>query len=674
MKRIDFHIHTVKSALDAAFAFDLENLKRYVAETKLDAIAITNHNLFDGPQFAEISNALDIVVFPGIEVSLDCGHILVIADNKREDIFNEQAKKISDATKDRNTLALDDFLAIFGNLSEYLVIPHYEKSPAIKGDDFKRIEPYASCGEVDSAKKFLRAIKDESKLTPVLFSDARISTDMEVLPTRQTFIDCGELTLSALKLCLQDKGKVALSEAHGNKLFPIFEDGQLLSTGLNILLGGRSTGKTYTLEKIRVRHHQVHYIEQFSLVQQNEESYAQDFNDGVQKSRSLFIDSYLAGFKVVLNDVIAVDLRADDRAVEKYIKSLLDFATDANRKDTFSKAALFNESLFPLSDDSVLQALIGSVRQLIENVDYREVIARYVDLQNLKKLAIELILKLWEKKLEAKKHKFINGLVQDIKIQLGRRTAAVPIQDVDLYKVSLNKKKVERFTKIVKGLQNEAVISEESIQSFRVVAMKGEFSGAGEIRKASGVQTAFREAFDIYSEPYEYLQILLSNASLTRSELYKLFCKITYRILNKDGYEVSGGERSEFRLLQEIKDAQNYDILLIDEPESSFDNIFLRKEVNQIIRDISEIMPVVVVTHNNTVGASVGADYILFASKEKEADKIVYRLYSGYPSDRILHSVDGKEISHHEITMNTLEAGSDSYEQRRQSYEAIANR
>jgi len=70
------------------------------------------------------------------------------------------------------------------------------------------------------------------------------------------------------------------------------------------------------------------------------------------------------------------------------------------------------------------------------------------------------------------------------------------------------------------------------------------------------------------------------------SELYKLFAKISYRILNRDGFEVSGGERSEFRLLQEIKDAQNYDFLLIDEPESSFDNMFLKSDVNQIIREI----------------------------------------------------------------------------------------
>jgi len=165
----------------------------------------------------------------------------------------------------------------------------------------------------------------------------------------------------------------------------------------------------------------------------------------------------------------------------------------------------------------------------------------------------------------------------------------------------------------------------------------------------------------------------MKNENTTPSERYKLFAKISYRTLNKDGAEVSGGERSEFRLLQEINDAQNYDFLLIDEPESSFDNLFLNSDVNQIIKEISDSTPVVVVTHNNTVGASIGADYLLYASKEIEEGKPVYRLYSGHPTDRTLTSPNGKTISNHKITLNLLEAGHDTYIKRGQGYEAIKN-
>jgi DNA transposition AAA+ family ATPase len=58
------------------------------------------------------------------------------------------------------------------------------------------------------------------------------------------------LTLNAIKACLQDKRKVALSETDGNRLFQIFDDGQKLSTGLNVLLGERSSGKTFALNRI----------------------------------------------------------------------------------------------------------------------------------------------------------------------------------------------------------------------------------------------------------------------------------------------------------------------------------------------------------------------------------------------------------------------------------------
>ena len=85
-------------------------------------------------------------------------------------------------------------------------------------------------------------------------------------------------------------------------------------------------------------------------------------------------------------------------------------------------------------------------------------------------------------------------------------------------------------------------------------------------------------------------------------------------------------------------------------------------------------MPVVVVTHNSTVGASIGADYVLYAKKTVEDGQVVYRLYSGHPTDLTLHSLDGRTISNHQITLNSLEAGAETYDHRRQGYEAIKDR
>ena len=672
MKKIDLHIHTVPGNSDGKFEFSLDGLKRYVSEAKLDAIAVTNHNLFDAIQFRKIQSALDIAVFPGIEVYLERGHILIISDGCDLEDFESRTEHIMEIIAHTgDTLSVEEMSKIYGDLDRYLIIPHYDKDPSITSETIDSIKPYINAGEVDSAKKFIRAIKDNEKITPLLFSDVRISTDLFNLPTRQTFIDCGDITLNAIKSCLRDKTKVTLSEKDGNKLWQVFDDGQKLSTGLNILLGERSTGKTFTLNKINDVLEKTKYIKQFSLVQQDEGETERDFKSNVQKKRSIIADNYLSGLKNVLDSIIDIDLAVNDKQVEQYLATLIRSAEDAEKRDAFSKTSLFNEVEFTIGQTKTLRELVGSVRQVIENIEYKEIIEKHLDLKLLKKLACELIVLLWYKELENKKKKFVNELVRDVKQRLKLRTSAVQVDDVDLYRISMDKKRVERFSEIVNILKRKAVVYEESIQGFRIEANKEPFTGACQIREASRERIAFSEAFKEYDDPYNYLRALLSNESLTRSELYRLFVKIGYRILNKDGFEVSGGERSEFRLLQEIVDAQNYDILLIDEPESSFDNLFLKGEVNQLLKKISESMPVVVVTHNSTVGASVGADYLLYARKELEGSEVVYKIYSGYPTDKMLFSIDGKSINSYEIVMDSLEAGIDAYGNRRKGYEAI---
>jgi hypothetical protein len=651
----------------------METLKGYVQTAKLDAIAITNHNTFDAAQFREIRDSLPIVVFPGIEINLDDGHILLIGDGSNVGDFESMCNEVR-VSQIGDRITVRRLKDIYGNLQNYLLIPHYDKDPSIRSQTLEELSPHVTAGEVDSPKKFIRAIKDATKLTPLLFSDVRVSDELPRLPTRQTFLDCGELTLSAITACVAEKRKVSLSEDEGNSLFQVFENGQRMSTGLNVLLGERSTGKTYTLDRISEACERVKYIKQFSLVQQDEAAYEKEFNDDIRRRRSLVVDRYLSPFKAILEDAMKVDLDGNERSVETYISSLLKSAAEADRRDAYSKVALFDEMTFPDRDDKVLRDLIASVRQVIENVEYREIIERHVVKQALKRLACELIELLWSKALENRKMRLVNGLIKDIKAGLKIRTSAVQVDDVDLYRISMESRKAARFADIVNSLRKESVIFEESIQGFRVVATKGAFTKAGEIKSASSVKTSFSNAMKEYKEPYRYLRTLMSDASLPESELYRLFAKIEYKILNRDGFEVSGGERSEFRLLQEINDAQNYDILLIDEPESSFDNMFLKSDVNQIIREISESMPVVVVTHNNTVGASIGADYLLYASKRVEGGKPTYRIYSGHPTDKTLRSTDGQCIGAHEIMLNSLEAGREAYENRRRGYAAIEDR
>ena len=254
MKKIDLHIHTIPTINESAFTFSLKKLQEYIENANLDAIAITNHDLFDIKQFETIKNNIKIKTFPGIEINLESGHILLISDDDLVEFTTKCGEITKNKQKIGDYISVDDLKKIFGNLNNYLLIPHYGKNPELSNETINNLGKNITVGEVSSPKRFIRAKNDESKLVPVYFSDVRISDNLKIFPTRQTFIDCGEINLKSIKACFNDKGKVSLSEHDGNRLFQVFDNGQKLSTGLNVILGERSSGKTVTLDRINDEH------------------------------------------------------------------------------------------------------------------------------------------------------------------------------------------------------------------------------------------------------------------------------------------------------------------------------------------------------------------------------------------------------------------------------------
>lgn len=679
MIKIDFHLHTVATPSDFSFVFDMNTLKKYVIDARLDAIAITNHNMFDLNQYYQINKEINKKVYPGIEINLEDGHLLLISDECDLEDFAIKCSEVEKLIKTpKDKISVDKFREIYSDLSKYILIPHYDKTPPLSENHIIGLHPYITAGEVSSPKKFIYCIKDTNSLVPVYFSDSRMSENLRTTPVRQTFLACDDVRFSAIKNCLSDKMKVFLSEEEGNKLFKIFDNGQRLSTGLNVVLGERSSGKSYTLNKICEEYPEsegkVKYIKQFSLINRSSEKDAEEFDKTLKTKNSRLSLEYLEQFQVVVNDVINIDLERDTKSISNYVTSLLENARQSERRDSFAKAKLFSEEKFPMpADQKGLKDLINSTRNLISNIEFKSIIEKHISLESLKRLYVELMESYAIKEEEALKSKWLNEIIQDVKDKLKTKTAATLIEEIDLYQIAMNLKRVEKFKAIVELTKSERIIEKQNIQGFEVIAKSDRFKGASDLKKMITIKGGFSAAFEKYDQPYEYLQELKKIEGLPEADFYKFFTKIEYKILNGDGAEVSGGERSEFNLLQEIKDAQKYDILLIDEPESSFDNLFLKKAVNELIRDISKNMPVVLVTHNSTVGASINPDYVLYTKKVRIDGNITYEVYSGSPSSKELKSVDGKNLNTFEITMGCLEAGEKTYNERRTMYENLKN-
>ena len=76
-----------------------------------------------------------------------------------------------------------------------------------------------------------------------------------------------------------------------------------------------------------------------------------------------------------------------------------------------------------------------------------------------------------------------------------------------------------------------------------------------------------------------------------------------------------------------------------------------------------------VVTHNSTLGVSNKADkliYTLFNEKEQK-----YEVYVGNYTDTILVDKDGKTVKTYDAIVSCMEAGVETYEERRKIYEDL---
>lgn len=673
------HIHTVPSVSDRAFVYDKAVIRDYVEKTGLDVIAITNHNLFDYGQFIEIKNELpNIVVLPGIEVDLEKGHILVIANNDEGSLFDFNAK-CTDVKNQIHTatdyINYETFTRIFTDISKYLLIPHYEKSPKLPKDIVERLGRHIVAGEVSSVKKFIYMESDEEEITPVYFSDFRVERGVapEDYPVSHTYMDVSDVNVNSLKLCLMDKTKVSLTAEKGVKLFQIFANGQMLSTGLNIMFGKRSTGKTYTLNAIAKKFgDRVKYIKQFELLNTGKND-SDQFESDQKVRQERYAESFFREFSDVVTDMLETCSEADDETkIQKYLEAVMAAATQSDVNDVFSKSSLFNESEYNSQNYDELKKLISAVEALLESQQYKLIINKHLPDEALRSLLKELIDIYRSRSLDNKYRKEVNNMLKLVKESLQLKSAAPRIPNIDLYQYFVNKKKRDVFAQIAIAIKRNRTISNEKAGQFTINVSARPFTNATDLKSVVLRQMALANAFEKYSNPVLYLEALKA-AGVESDRIYKLFAAIDYKILNSSGLPVSGGERSEFNFLQKIKDAILCDILLIDEPESSFDNIFLKNEVNKFIKEMAENMPVIISTHNNTIGGSIKPDYILYTEKKIVGGETKFYTYSGFPGSKVLTDVNGNSIANYDITLDSLEAGEEAYTERKGIYETLKN-
>lgn len=669
MLKIDLHIHTDPAFYESPFDFSLDKLKEYVHNNRLQVIAITNHNHFNKSQFNKIQTTLsDIIVLPGVEIDIEKSHLLLIGNvDQVEEIDNASDLLSKEIHSERDYISFDKFVEIFPDYHKYILIPHYKKSPAMQITTINKFEGNLVCGEVRSAKQFEVIAKQTGKLVPVLFSDIRMSEDIETFPIRNTYIDISDFEFTVLKMALSDKNKVFINDLKNDLELEILPDGTTASSKLNVIIGKRSSGKTFNLDRIYASNddNNIKYVKQFSLTGKSEET---KFAELVNNEQRDLIEQYLIPFKNITDKVLDID-EFFDSEVDKYLSSLKEYAENQSLKDAYSKSKLFTETFFNANDNYDTKDIIEATLKLLETEHNRQLIDKYIEQTVLINLLKALLIKREKEYIQFRLKKQVDEIVKFTKDKLSEKSSLKSLQDVDLYSVEKNRIMVNKYNELCNGLKSETLIKTVDVYRFKIELYKTKYANSTEVKKTLNTQKSLKEAFKLYSRPYNYIKEL-EKMQIDKGMIYKGIVNFKISVLNERNVELSGGERAEYNLLHELKEADNFDILLLDEPDASFDNPFIKDYIIDIIKRIANKTTVFLSTHNNTLGVLLKPNKIIYT---EACGNDIYKVYTGDFGTKYLKTKDGEMINTYDYVMNVMEAGEDAYKERKIVYESIKN-
>src|SRR5690606_26501416 len=120
---------------------------------------------------------------------------------------------------------------------------------------------------------------------------------------------------------------------------------------------------------------------------------------------------------------------------------------------------------------------------------------------------------------------WINILISKVKDELQFRTSSTVPEDVDFYRIMIEREQIKKFVRIVNKLKEEKEIDKKEIRGFQIVASAKRFTSATQLKKVCRRTISLVSAFHKYDSPFEYLKCLQS-LDIEETELYKFFVDI----------------------------------------------------------------------------------------------------------------------------------------------------
>ncbi|MBZ5979421.1 MAG: hypothetical protein SOI57_04140 [Leuconostoc gelidum] len=682
--KIDFHLHTVskEGGKDENFDFSLEWLKTYLHESRIDAFAVTNHNTFDISNFREILNEIDDVkVYPGMELDLISqngkGHVNIIFPNDVK-YLNEleyvSNKMVSFSKED--AVQVQDFVNWFPSYQDGIFV--FETGKANSMREPVELSDITAVAGVQNGLKFQKIWNEEKGVVPVLFSDGHATengsskgrSDIDKLKEKNTYIQADNAEFSSIKNAIQNKNNVNIVPGlvHDTSIIA----GVTVSTGLNLIVGRRGSGKTVFLDKIEQDNPgKIYRISQF------ESTKLDQFLAREQKDRG---DLAIKKWEIDNQNVLEAirQLIEDDTPsanIDNYLEKLKDYATDYVTSQTKNKVTLFSEQSFDILNWNWVESSLRNMKNII---DSNQVWNYIEDTSNYRNSLIELYEKVknkyWQGMLDNRLKSAVNETIKSIKTYVQSITGQRILPELN-FQADFRQRLLEKTLNIWGEQLSEDTVDEQLVWGYKIVTSINSYQTAHQLQEGLGKSSNTRvaDALSLYHSGNlsDYLKLLKKRMLLNPSNLTPALVQRKTDLLTEDGKIASGGQAVALALTLSLEEATSKDIILVDEPEASLDNAFIKNKLIPKLQGLGHQKTVFVITHNSTLGTLLKPDYLIVAKKDEQGD---HKIISGEYSSKILTGVDGQNYSSFDDFIDAMEAGFDTFKQKGDVYDELQNK
>ena len=219
-------------------------------------------------------------------------------------------------------------------------------------------------------------------------------------------------------------------------------DGVNISSGLNLVVGKRGTGKTHFLNRIKETIEDEYYeIKQFETARADEYIEQQRKEQGLT-AISLWQDKYINEFSKIKSYIQDTDTELND--IEKFLTDVKRFATEMARSKSSQKYLLFQETEFELSNIEYISSALINIKEVIEKNEIWKLLSNAVQKKNN---FIDVYSELRNTYLEYKRDnelkQKVNVIMRDVKATVSARTGISNIQECSINKV-IHKHQLEK--------------------------------------------------------------------------------------------------------------------------------------------------------------------------------------------------------------------------------------